>query len=573
MKVQTNSYLKSKTIYPEAPVSTGAYGVEWDINDPSTACTRIGNMDAHRTLPIQSQYYGCVVNTETGQEVYKLSPSDWNYKEDGTPSVLDGTDGSIMVHIPHFYGRMEEDGTLQRVWIALEKDDFHDWVEIPELYVSAWEVSLNSTTQKLSCVVNSSQEWKGGALRSSDTKYETDNIYQSPINKPITYKNLNEFRTLAQNSGQEILNYTYYVWIFYWTYVIEYANKNCQVAFNPTLTIEGFHQGGLGNGVTTFGDQSWSNFNAYQPIVPNGYENSIGNGTGVMSIPAQTWNAVIIASKSINTGYNYYSSRATTVSAGENLRRITEIFDLATNSYFMLGVCTIAPSTVTYHIEGLQPGQEIRFYQSSYSSPIATVTSDGDITVNWTWNQNQNRYFGANFIGPCNITISIVSAEDASVEFSTSSISTCRWRGLSNPFGHIFRILEGVIYQAYEEDGEVIHKNVYTTTDPTKYGDKSQMDLISTNFYGAGEGYIRNIETNSKGLVVTTVGNGANSTRYFGDYSYTEYLTHSLGEYIVIAGGGSSDGSYAGLGCLSSRWSASYRNACGGARTIIRKTI
>lgn len=33
-------------------LSNFAYGVEWDVNNSSSALKRIGNLDLHRTLPI-----------------------------------------------------------------------------------------------------------------------------------------------------------------------------------------------------------------------------------------------------------------------------------------------------------------------------------------------------------------------------------------------------------------------------------------------------------------------------------------------------------------------------------------
>lgn len=47
-----------------------------------------------------------------------------------------------------------------------------------------------------------------------------------------------------------MLSYDQYKNIFYWLYVVEYANFNSQEAYNATLTDEGYRQGGLGNGIT-----------------------------------------------------------------------------------------------------------------------------------------------------------------------------------------------------------------------------------------------------------------------------------------------------------------------------------
>ena len=67
-----------------------------------------------------------------------------------------------------------------------------------------------------------------------------------------------------------------------WLYYIEFANFNSQLPFNPTLTAEGFKQGGLGDGVTTLVSAKWSAFNGYYPFVPVGATNSLGNKTGVV---------------------------------------------------------------------------------------------------------------------------------------------------------------------------------------------------------------------------------------------------------------------------------------------------
>ena len=56
-----------------------AYGVEWDINVADPHITRIGNMDYHRTLPIQSQLKGCIA--QGGDIMYWLNETDWRFKK------------------------------------------------------------------------------------------------------------------------------------------------------------------------------------------------------------------------------------------------------------------------------------------------------------------------------------------------------------------------------------------------------------------------------------------------------------------------------------------------------------
>ena len=54
-----------------------------------------------------------VTDTTTGALKYKLDPLDSSKKLDGSPSVLDGTDGDVMVKVPRFGYKVEfnEDGT------------------------------------------------------------------------------------------------------------------------------------------------------------------------------------------------------------------------------------------------------------------------------------------------------------------------------------------------------------------------------------------------------------------------------------------------------------------------------
>ena len=258
-----------------------SYGVEWDVTVADPACTRIGNPLLHKSLPIQSQYKGCVV--KNGELQYFLDPNDWSKKADGTASVLDGTDGDVMVRTPKFYGKSGSDGDKRWVRISTIQIDA-SWVEIPELYVSAYRNTIYTDTDnltKVASVVNTTANYRGGINNSSyDTYLDTD-IFRTMLGKPRTNISRATMRTYAKNAGQELLCYEFYKWIFYWAYVIEYANFNSQAAFNAELTSDGYHQGGLGNGVTGWDWSHWSAYNTTTPIVPCGFGNGMGNGSGV----------------------------------------------------------------------------------------------------------------------------------------------------------------------------------------------------------------------------------------------------------------------------------------------------
>lgn len=269
-----------------------SYGVEWDITVSSPILTRIGNPLLHKSLPIQSAYRGCVANN--GAVNYYLYPDDWAYKEDGsTPSVLDGTDGTVRVHTPKFYGKSGSNGNKRWVRISLVKLD-DSWVEIPELLIDAYRNTVDNTvpaTPKAVSVVNTTEAFRGGGNREQFDEYlttelDTKDAFRSDLGKPRTNVSRANMRTYAINAGSELLCYEYYKWIFYWNYVIEYANFNSQATYNAELTSDGYRQGGLGPGVTDWSNYatSWSGYNGTYPITPCGYCNDIGNFTGIKDL-------------------------------------------------------------------------------------------------------------------------------------------------------------------------------------------------------------------------------------------------------------------------------------------------
>lgn len=271
------------SVDPKYLVDMMSYGVEWDITVADPACTRIGNPLYHKQLPIQSQYKGCLV--KNGVVNYYLDPNDWSRKADGTPSILDGTDGDVMVHIPKFYGKSGSNGNKKWVRISTTRID-SSWVEIPEMFVSAYRITTytDSGTSKVASVVNTTENYRGGLNRSNFDQYLSTDIFRTDLGKPRTNISRAKMRTMANNSGQELLCYEFYKWVFYWAYVIEYANFNSQKEFNSELASDGCHQGGLGSGLTTWDYNNWGKYNNNNPITPCGYTNEFGNFSGVKQI-------------------------------------------------------------------------------------------------------------------------------------------------------------------------------------------------------------------------------------------------------------------------------------------------
>ena len=259
-----------------------AYGVEWDTTVASPVLTRIGNSLLHKQLPIQSGLRGCVC--KGSQIVYFLDANDWSKKADGTASVLDGTDGTVRVYVPEFWGKSEIDGNKRRVWISTT--DLGGWTHIPAMVIDAYKCTVNTTvadTPKAVSVINTSAAFRGGGNRTDYDTYLTTDVFRADLGKPRTNITRAQMRTYARNAGSELLCYEYYKWIMYWLFVIEYATFNSQATYNAALTSDGYHQGGLGAGISNM--SNWDKYNASCPITPCGYGNSLGNFTGIKEIP------------------------------------------------------------------------------------------------------------------------------------------------------------------------------------------------------------------------------------------------------------------------------------------------
>lgn len=420
-----------------------SYGVEWDSTVADPTLTRIGNPLLHKSLPIQSQYKGCVAN---GAEInYYLNPNDWSQKADETPSVLDGTDGTVRVHIPKFYGKSGVEGTKRWVRMSTIKMD-NTWIEIPEMLVDAYRSTVDTTvsaTPKAVSVVNTTAQFRGGGNRTANDTYLDTDAFRSDLGKPRTNISRANMRTYATNAGSEMLCYEYYKWIFYWAWVVEYATLNSQKAYTADLTAEGYHQGGLGDGVTTW-NGDWNTYNGYYPLTPCGYCNDIGNFTGVKDL--------------------------------------------------------VIPETVI-----------------NESTTVASKT-----------------------------------------------FKVPRWRGFDNPFGDIWTNLDGIILERTAANQP---SSVYTTTDPTAFGDdntaKGKMTVAGTEI--ASDGWIKDYDLGETGEIIPSVVGGS-ATTYMCDYHYCNASSTALRTLIV--GGHALNGGDAGLGYFNSSYGVGNAFTAVGFRTL-----
>ena len=284
------------SIAPDYLIDMMSYGVEWDITVADPTCTRIGNPLFHKSLPIQSEYKGCVV--KNGRLQYYLNPNDWSKKSNGEPSHLDGTDGDVMIRTPRFYGKSGSNGNKRWVRISTVQIDA-SWTEIPEMFISAYRNTIytDGDAIKVASVVNTDTKYRGGGRRPEYDQYIATDQFKTDLGKPVSSISRATMRTYAAAAGQELLCYEFYKWIFYWNYVIEYANFNSQKEFNSELTSDGYHYGGLGPGLTNFDWNQWSTYNGNYAITPCGYTNKFGNFSGVKAIQLQSPEKTLYANR------------------------------------------------------------------------------------------------------------------------------------------------------------------------------------------------------------------------------------------------------------------------------------
>lgn len=250
------------------------YGVKFDLaNSSSPDGVRTGNMEMHRTLPIQSKMRGCTINNDDNTKRY-LKADDWNKWEDGATITDDGNGMApeIMVEIPEHYILLvaTPDNTVE---IRMSEYNLPGYTKVEKKYIGAYEGVINTG--------------------SVDTQNTLRSIAVSTLKlKPVVSKTRNQFQTFARGNNRTN-NWNIYTYGAHrdltWLFVVEYATLNSQKAFNANLTAEGYHQGGLGEGVTT-GTVTVNGATTYS-FVPNGTTKSLGNGTGIIEYTHTNTNA------------------------------------------------------------------------------------------------------------------------------------------------------------------------------------------------------------------------------------------------------------------------------------------
>ena len=244
------------------------YGVSWSETSSNPDCTRIGNMDMHRSLPIQSMMKPFAFQT---QLVLKdqFVPLKENFTEAMYGHVSNGEAGqvastvNVMIKIPEFWYVDDYTPGTKTHNLKICPHAKPGWHHHKEAYVSAYEafnfgnkgrlISMKSVVPTVNFTRTNGRTWARANGFDGEAKW---NLY--------TYE---EHRAICH------------------LFLVEYATRNSQKAVNTELTPEGFRQGGLGSGCTTGtatinGAQTWS-------FIPTGSSDSLGSGSGEVTVTIQ----------------------------------------------------------------------------------------------------------------------------------------------------------------------------------------------------------------------------------------------------------------------------------------------
>lgn len=263
---EPNNFVLGEIVTLDAP---DWYGVQWSETSSNPDCTRIGNMDMHRSLPIQSMMKPFAFQSQPKyKDQYVPLQEDfvnsyYNYNTNASGNQISNII-NIMIRIPEFWYTDDYSPYTKIHRLKICPHAKPGWNHHREAFVSAYELcetSLNSgkvcSTKNLIPLVSRTRTTLRNAARNIGFEGESKwNIY--------TYE---EHRAICH------------------LFLVEYATRNSQKAVNTQLTLEGFRQGGLGSGCTTGtatinGAQTWS-------FIPTGSSDSLGSGSGEVTVTIQ----------------------------------------------------------------------------------------------------------------------------------------------------------------------------------------------------------------------------------------------------------------------------------------------
>ena len=200
------------------------YTVRIDLNnsDPEASCEYMDDAigmtqgyDGWKDTKIIKNIKPCVLLN--GEVQYYLQKDDYTKKEDGTASLLDGTDGDVMVEIPKIGYRLWNDENYQYVSVTEDpnKDGYCYYAhsleadgDCDKIYYGAYLGYINS-----------------------------NNLYSRSSVSPTANTSLSNFRTYSSNRGTGYSIVSFFPWtLLQCLYTVIYKNLDSQTALGKGYT-------------------------------------------------------------------------------------------------------------------------------------------------------------------------------------------------------------------------------------------------------------------------------------------------------------------------------------------------
>lgn len=176
---------------------------------------------------------------------------------------------------------------------------------------------------------------------------------------------------------------------------------------------------------------------------------------------------------------------------------------------------------------------------------------------------------GSNPFVPCGTAISLASGTGeveytlpAAFSNTVSSVMVPVYRGIENPFGHIWEICDGINLQIFA-DGEVDPSSyAWISNDPDTWNDANYTGYLNTGKLPRTEGYVTSMLLGH--ILPSSV--GSSSATYWCDKFYTTLPESGSRLRIGVLGGASNAKTELGLGCLASYMSPTSAYSTTGTR-------
>ena len=628
-----------------ANISKVAYGVRWNsVNQATTACERIGNLELHKTLPIQSRFKVCI---HKGKEIqYYCHPDDSRFREDNTgyvktlpivllsetqPAIIEDTDttvkirhtitDNIFVDYKYLYAfiKVYTDNTIGNVcritkidttnktaylesnhtfesgdysvefgcsingydgeigvdtggkfyqWsVDNDGDNNEVWQSLYKCVPYAREIKRHIIGIDRACVLNvafNDTKWgwigsleantavnvinyhtnlRGGINNSSWDEYLGVDNFRCQLGKARTNLPLATMRSYSQKTDGGQMLYKQIWEAIVWSYIIEYADFDIKKAYNPELTTEGYHQGGLGNGIT--GGTDLGNYNNNEKFVPNDYTLELGNNTGIKTRAARQWYIPVAANHYWNN-YDITNRVIATKSSDNKILTITSTKILNTD-WNIYANANVVGGITKYKITGLTDGQTVVFKREKGN---LTITDDGTYDVEWGTSNNQRKIYFGKLQTECNIVIEILYAPAYNIIQNQIAWNVPHWRGF-NVFwyGDIWINIDNMLTK-YDTTKQ---KRIwYYTDDVSKFNnDITNKEHQIEGLGNVNENWLQEVRINNKGDIVPSKISGNANYKNSYNWNYTDSSIHT-----TFAGGWSAAGSFCGLLFLFAHYGA-----------------